>query len=154
MVGNPNAFRTGIACFAAGWWWIAKQKATPRGFQAAKLGFATRVDVDAQAFQDLRRPSAGPRSVSMLRDLHAGAGGHDRGRRGDVERLRRPSGSGGVEKAIRFETGLQSIHLLPHHRRRTHEFIDGGKTSRKESQQRADLRLVRSAGHDRLERRS
>ena len=29
IVGMPSALRTGIACRAAGWWWIAKQKQIP-----------------------------------------------------------------------------------------------------------------------------
>ena len=29
IVGKPRAIRTGMTCFVAGWWWMAKQKHTP-----------------------------------------------------------------------------------------------------------------------------
>ena len=89
VVPMPSSRRGTAACRSAGWKAAAKQNVMPASSATCGHPVGGQVEPDAERLEHVGGAGLrGGRPVAVLDDRRAGAGGHDRGHRGDVDRHR------------------------------------------------------------------
>ena len=101
----------------------------------------------AEGFQDVCRTAvAGGGTVAVLRDFDAGGSADDGGSRRDIERVGLvPSGTDDLQDVLIVE---ELVTVVAHALGRAGELLDGGALQSEGDQERADLDVRGTPGHD------
>ncbi len=123
-VRTPSDRRTGPTWRSAGWNWGANRNAMPascrHGWTPSASRSARTPSADSTSAEPLDDEHA---LVAVLGDGHARAGGHEAGRRRDVERARVVAA--GAAQVDRVEVaGLDRDRVLAHHLREADQLVD------------------------------
>ena len=119
--------------------------------QTLRLDIGTSVDIDPEGLKRFGGTPSRSGSVPMLRHRHSTGRRDDRRGRGDIPCLGSASGSRCIKYLVNRNRGFDSRDMPSHDLRRPHQFITGGLSPGKESQQRPHLAMVHPSGHHRFE---